>query len=112
MVEKAIGEEMAEYSKHNVYSKVPISQCLERTGKKPIGVRWVIVNKGDEVDYNVRARLVGKEFKTNNTMAMFAATPPLEAKKFLFSKAATSQARSSPRGASNLVFIDIKRAYM
>ena len=112
LVEKAIGEEMAEYSKHNVYSKVPISQCLERTGKKPIGVRWVIVNKGDEVDYNVRARLVGKEFKTNNTMAMFAATPPLEAKKFLFSKAATSRGSSSPRGEYKLVFIDIKRAYM
>ena len=28
-----------------VYSKVPISQCYERTGAKPIGVRWVDVRK-------------------------------------------------------------------
>ena len=46
LVEAAVGEEMAEYHKHMVYEKVPIAQCLERTGKKPIGVRWVITNKG------------------------------------------------------------------
>ena len=65
LVMKAIAEEMAQYHKHGVYEKCPIEQCLKRTGRKPIGVRWVIVNKGDDKNPNIRARLVGKEFKTD-----------------------------------------------
>ena len=42
-------EEMAEIYKHQLYTKVPIAQCIERTGAKPIGVRWVDINKGDKV---------------------------------------------------------------
>ena len=42
-------EEMEEFRKHGVYIKVPIKECMERTGKKPIGVRWVDINKGDHV---------------------------------------------------------------
>ena len=42
-------EEMEEFRKHGVYVKVPIKECMERTGKKPIGVRWVDINKGDHV---------------------------------------------------------------
>ncbi len=34
-------EEREEFRKHRVYVKVPIEECLERTGKKSIGVRWV-----------------------------------------------------------------------
>ena len=77
LVEDAIKEEMAEYNKHQVYTKVPIQECWDVTGRKPIGIRWVIVNKGDDISPNVRARLVGKEFKTDNRMDLFAATPPL-----------------------------------
>ena len=95
-----------------VYTKVPIEQCWERTGKKPIGVRWVIVNKGDDESPNIRARLVGKEIKTDNRLDMFAATPPLEAKKFLFSLAATGGGTDAHLGEYKVLFIDIKRAYM
>ena len=100
---------MAEYTKHQVYEKVPIAQCLERTGKKPIGSGWVITNKGDDASPNVRARLVGKEFKTNNTMAMFAATPPLEAKRLLFSRAVTRQEDGRQR---KLMFVDVKKEHL
>ena len=48
LVDHAIKEEMDEYKKHGVYKKVPITDCWNKTGKKPVGVRWVIVNKGDE----------------------------------------------------------------
>ena len=47
----------------NVYTKVPISECLQNTGKRPIKVRWVIVNKGDKERPEYRARLVAKEIK-------------------------------------------------
>ena len=40
-VRRARSEEMAEVKKHNVYVKVPISQCWDSTGKEPIGTRWV-----------------------------------------------------------------------
>ncbi len=41
MVMEARAEEMKEFKKHKVYTKVPLSQCWARTGRKPIGVRWV-----------------------------------------------------------------------
>ena len=43
LVKKARREEMEEVYKHEIYVKVPISQCLERTGKNPVKVRWVDV---------------------------------------------------------------------
>ncbi len=68
-----------------------LKDCWNKTGKKPIGVRWVIVNKGDEVNTDYRARLVAKELKVDQRLDLFAATPPFEAKKLLFSKAATGR---------------------
>ena len=47
-VMRAREEEMKEFSKHGVYVKVPLRECFEKTGKKPIGVKWVDINKGDE----------------------------------------------------------------
>ena len=37
--------EIAYFKKMNVYEKVPISKCLQETGKAPISVRWIDVNK-------------------------------------------------------------------
>ena len=78
-------EETAEFHKREVYDKVPVSQCWERTGKAPIGVRWVDINKGDSINPENRSRLVAKEIKKDIRNDLFAATPPLEAKKALFS---------------------------
>ena len=58
---RARAEEIAEFRKREVYDKVPISQCWERTGKAPIGVRWVDINKGDSANPENRARLVAEE---------------------------------------------------
>ena len=55
--------------------------CHDETGKEPIGVRWVEANKGDDVNPNVRSRLVAMEFSYNKLNTVFAATPPWEAKK-------------------------------
>ena len=35
MVRKARQEEFEAFRKHQVYEKVPISECMQRTGKKP-----------------------------------------------------------------------------
>ena len=41
------------------------------------------VNKGDDVNPEYRSRLVAQEIKRDNREDLFAATPPLEAKKML-----------------------------
>ena len=41
--------------------EVPVQQCSDRTGKGPLGGRWVDVNKGDDKNPNVRCRYVAKE---------------------------------------------------
>ncbi len=69
-----------------------------------MGVKWVDANKGDEENPEYRCRLVAKEIKKDNREGLFAATPPLEAKKMLFSLWA-----SAPR--IRLGFGSVVRAY-
>ena len=80
---------MKEFRTHGVYVKVPIEECIRRTGKKPVGSRWVDINKGDEENPEYRSRLVANEIKRDSCKDLFAATPPLEAKKILMSLAMT-----------------------
>ena len=52
--------------------------------------RWVLCNKGDQENPDMRARLVACEVNHGQKNdACFASTPPLESKKALFSKYAT-----------------------
>ena len=78
---QARADEMEGVHRHKVYIKVPINQCWERTGESPITVRWVDINKGDEIHPDYRSRLVARQIKINKREDLFAATPPLEAKK-------------------------------
>ena len=39
-----------------MYVKVPIEECRRVTGRNPLGVRWVDVNKEDELNPNYRSR--------------------------------------------------------
>ena len=69
-------------------------------------------NKGDEINLEIRCRLVAKEINTGKREDLFAASPPLEAKKALFSMAVT-KGIGWGRGQKNmkLEFIDISRAF-
>ena len=110
MVLEARKVEIKELYKHNVYTKVPISECFGETGKRPIGTRWVDVNKGDENHPEYRSRLVAQELKRlEDRDDTFAATPPLEALKFILSLCMTESACTNKR--RYLKFIDIKRAH-
>ena len=85
------------------------------TGKAPIGCRWIDINKGDDEHPEYRSRLVAKEINRSPSDEMFAATPPLEAKKMLFSMAMTEFAHGRARnfqGVQKLLFVDVKRAYV
>ena len=72
------------------------------------------VNKGDEDNPEIRCRIVAKEFNTSKREDLFAATPPLEAKKMLFSFAVTEgigYKHGKKEEGMKLDFIDIRRAY-
>ena len=105
---------MVKFKQHQVYSKVPISEYVRMTGKQPIGSKWIDINKGDAKSPNYRSRLVAKEIKRGPSDEMFAATPPLEAKKSLFSMAMSQFSRGIGEFSSKtqkLLFIDVSRAY-
>ena len=63
LIKEAREVELAYFRKQGVYTKVPRSEALRRKAKV-IQLRWVDTNKGDSERPNVRARLVGKEFRT------------------------------------------------
>ena len=84
-------------------------EAVRLTGRAPIAVKWVDVNKGDDEEPEYRCRLVAKDIKRKYDEAIFAATPPLEGKKLLFSLATTGTKGSAD--PLKLLFIDVKRAY-
>ncbi len=79
LVDMARKEELEEYVKRGVYEKVLIEECWQATGKRPIGVRWGDVNRGDEIHPEVRSRLVDKATRKGKNVDLFSATPPIEA---------------------------------
>ena len=114
LVEKARLEELGEIAKHGVYEKVPLDECWKFMGKPPIGTRWVDVNKGDDQNPDYRSRLVAQEINDHQRVDLFAATPPLEAKKMLMSLVVTwgiGYQRGSKEKGQELDFIDVRRAY-
>eukprot|EP00973_Karenia_brevis_P004887 673060-Karenia_brevis.AAC.1 len=67
-VMKARQEEIKYFKKMGVYKKVHKSRCHQLTGRAPIGVRWVDVNKQDSQNPLYRSRLVAKQYKTGNDL--------------------------------------------
>ena len=108
LVKAARDEEMVEYEQHQVYSKRPISECIRVTGKKPIGSKWIDINKGDVSNPNYRSRFVAKEIKREASDDMSEPTPPHEAKNRFFSMALTQFAGGRAKamhGTLKLLFI-------
>ena len=73
-VRKARLEEMVYFRDKNVYTKVPREESFKHTGKPPIEVKWVDVNKGDDEAHNYWSRLVAKDFLSGRKMT--ASSPP------------------------------------
>ena len=70
--------------------------------------RWIDTNKGDQEKQNYRARLVGREIKTDERPDLFVATPPSESLRCIVSKCASNQAGSK---RYCILSSDIKRPY-
>ena len=82
--------------------KVPDPLCVRS--------RWVLCNKGDATNPDVRARLVSCELNQGvRNDAFSASTPPLEGKRMLFSRYVSERHRvGKPLRVS---FIDIRKVY-
>ena len=89
LMKAARKEEIAFFRGRKVYEKVDVAESWRVTGAGPIGVRWVDINKGDNVNPKYRSRLVAKEFNTGVRPDLYAATPPSECLRLLLSKFAT-----------------------
>ena len=107
LVEAARAEELATVRSMKVWTKVAREECLRITGKPPIKLRWVDINKGDDEDPKYRSRIVAKEIRKDVRPELFAATPPIEYIKYLISRCASRQARAEP---SRLMSQDISKA--
>ena len=118
LVEKARQKELEYFKSKNVWTLKSRAECLRRTGKRPITVKWVDVNKGDDEVVNYRSRLVAREIRLPGEDPIFAPTPPLESVRMVLSLAATDlrgerkhvrDPQSEDR--TQVSIIDISRAY-
>ena len=119
LVMAARAKELEYFHSKGVWMKVPRQEARSRTGHAPITVRWVDVNKGDEMSPNYRSRLVARQMKKLDTsgQSFFAPAPPLEALRSIVSMAMTSIGSHVPDwrpesdARTQLSFVDVSRAY-
>jgi len=120
LVKEARKQEMAYFAQKKVWMKVPRKQCYDDTGKPPISVRWVDVNKGDDQVPKYRSRLVARQIRAiegNNLAAYFAPAPPLEALRTVLSLARITIGEHRPdldpcsENRTQISTMDICRAY-
>ena len=119
LVHQARAVELAFFCSNGVWAKKPRGLARERTGKSPISVRWVDVNKGDDFNPNYRSRLVARELKAldKSGQSYFAPAPPLEALRTVVSMATSSIGTHHPVWEptspvrQQISFVGVKRAY-
>ena len=75
------------FKSKSVWEIRTIAEALQRTGRRPISVRWVEVSKGDSANPKIRSRLVAREIRGPGQEACFAPTPPLESLRMVLSYA-------------------------
>ena len=88
-----------------VWTLRKVSEALRRQGKPPITVRWVEVNKGDDLNPKIRSRLAARETRRKGEEAIFAHTPPLDSLRMMLSHANT-QFPNEPQKVWNCVSPD------
>ena len=119
LVVEARRKELEYFVSKGVWIKRPRAEARKNTGRGPISVRWVDVNKGDDVNPRYRSRLVARQLKAHDKSgeSFFAPTPPLEALRTVLSLAATNmdgwETNRDPHSEerTQISILDISRAY-
>ena len=89
LVDQSRAIELKYFDDQRVWQKMPYAEAMAKQGKKPIRVKWIDTNKGDEDNPNYRPRLVAREIRKRGGNPIFAPTPPLESLRTILSLAAT-----------------------
>ena len=118
LVQEARRKELDYFNAKKVWEKRRRAEALAVTGRQPISVRWVDVNKGDDDHPDYRSRLVAREIRRKGEEPIFAPSPPLESLRLIVSMAATDLP-GGPRHVrdplspqrTQISLIDITRAY-
>ena len=85
LVTNAMSDELAYFSS-KVWELTTEAAARQRPNATVVGGRWILSNKGDNLNPKVRARYVATEVNKEADLAFYAATPPLEAIRLLLSK--------------------------
>ena len=118
LVKEARRKELQYFESKCVWHKRPRAEAYSKTGKPPVTVKWVDVNKGDDIHPSYRSRLVAREIRRPGEDSIFAPTPPLESLRTVMSMATTDfegdkkhvrDGKSEDR--TQISVIDISRAY-
>ncbi len=119
LVREARAKELELFHSKGVWLKVPKTTARATTGRNPISVRWVDVNKGDELNPKYRSRLVARQMKAQDVsgQSYFAPAPPLEALRTVVSLAMTEIGGHGPDWdpesptRTQISMVDVTRAY-
>ncbi len=119
VVQAARAKELLFFHNKGVWMKKARSTARAKTGRPPISVRWVDVNKGDDMCPNYRSRLVARQMKAydKSGQSYFAPAPPLEALRTVLSLAMTRTGDHQPvwdpasPDRTQISFVDVTRAY-
>ena len=82
-VQEAIKDEL-DYFCDRVWVSTPLADVLADPEAKIVGTRWILSNKNDVNNPDIRARLVAQEVARHEDVSVYAATPPLESKRLPF----------------------------
>ena len=116
LIQAARKEDMDYMNQIQMFEYVSQEECDRQAQRRPTSTRWVdVVKRDDAGKLVVRSRLVGRDFKVKGERDredLFAAMPPLEAKKLLFRMAASMNKSRAGRGLPELklMFIDVRKA--
>jgi histone deacetylase 1/2 len=119
-VKAARTKELEFFKSKQVWVKKLKAEARTVTGRQPISVRWVDINKGDDDSPNYRSRLVARQMKAldSSDESFFAPTPPLEGLRTVLSMTTTTipgvhRPCYDPKSERRvqLSFVDVKRAY-
>ena len=72
LVRAARQKELDLFESKQVWSLKAFDEARRRTGKPPVTVRWVDVNKGDDMNPNIRSRLAARQIRQPGEEAIFA----------------------------------------
>ena len=111
-------KEIDYFRSRGVWDMRRVQEAWSKTGRPPINVRWVEVNKGDDEHPNYRSRLVAREIRMAGEDSISAPTPTLESLRRVLSYAVTD-VPDEPRKVRDpksphrcqVLAVDISRAY-